>query len=324
MAEAKVIMLRRTDDLSTTSVDARVAPAGPVLPMERGEQVTALQHSLVAWGFSPGAADGIYGDATRGAVMALQRVLGRPPTGNYDEATMQAVTADLQRNDSALLATGGRPRIAPPPSFAARAAGEVVAMPDHPRNPVAGNEAAMREAEHLRRLVPPPGANFLPHGAPVIAGHVVESPVPVNTGTSALAATSAAAQKSPWPMFFLGAAAASMLLWLWEKRNAEAMLPNIGDVDAEDAPGSDYLDERDEADEPEHQTELPETELSGHVVDLPSAKASKGSKASKGGKKRKELSGAQKRKRRKAREQQAKAGKKGGKKTAAKRKKKAA
>ncbi|HPY94371.1 MAG TPA: peptidoglycan-binding domain-containing protein, partial [Clostridia bacterium] len=41
----------------------------------KGQEVTALQHKLIEAGFLNGQADGKYGEATRQAVLALQRAL---------------------------------------------------------------------------------------------------------------------------------------------------------------------------------------------------------------------------------------------------------
>jgi peptidoglycan hydrolase-like protein with peptidoglycan-binding domain len=55
---------------------------------ERGARVTALQKSLIAAGISvAGGADGVFGAATAGAVLAFQRREGLPATGKVDRAT---------------------------------------------------------------------------------------------------------------------------------------------------------------------------------------------------------------------------------------------
>jgi len=50
-------------------------------PLLRGQDVYAVQHALVAAGFSPGVVDGIYGHATEAAVRAFQTARGLPVTG---------------------------------------------------------------------------------------------------------------------------------------------------------------------------------------------------------------------------------------------------
>ena len=55
-----------------------------------GDQVMALQEALIELNFLRGTADGIYGNATAQAVMALQRANGYPVTG-YADANLQAL-----------------------------------------------------------------------------------------------------------------------------------------------------------------------------------------------------------------------------------------
>ncbi len=55
---------------------------------ERGDRVKSLQQSLVRAGISfAGGADGIFGAATAGAILAFQRREGLPATGKVDQAT---------------------------------------------------------------------------------------------------------------------------------------------------------------------------------------------------------------------------------------------
>jgi murein DD-endopeptidase MepM/ murein hydrolase activator NlpD len=55
---------------------------------ERGDRVRALQQSLLATGITfAGGADGVFGAATAGAILAFQRREGLPATGKLDQAT---------------------------------------------------------------------------------------------------------------------------------------------------------------------------------------------------------------------------------------------
>lgn len=64
-------------------------PAGPITcrvlqitsPFMSGQDVFAVQHALVARGFSPGTVDGVYGPNTAAAVRAFQTANGLPVTG---------------------------------------------------------------------------------------------------------------------------------------------------------------------------------------------------------------------------------------------------
>jgi len=64
------------------------APVGYAVFGERGTRVTALQQSLISAGISfAGGADGVFGAATAGAILAFQRQNGLTPTGKLDDAT---------------------------------------------------------------------------------------------------------------------------------------------------------------------------------------------------------------------------------------------
>jgi peptidoglycan hydrolase-like protein with peptidoglycan-binding domain len=55
---------------------------------ERGDRVKALQQSLIKTGITfAGGADGVFGAATAGAILAFQRREGLPATGKLDQAT---------------------------------------------------------------------------------------------------------------------------------------------------------------------------------------------------------------------------------------------
>lgn len=81
-------------DAAALSLGSSAAPQGVSNPVgfavfgERGERVKALQRSLIAAGISfAGGADGVFGAATAGAIMAFQRREGLPATGKLDQVT---------------------------------------------------------------------------------------------------------------------------------------------------------------------------------------------------------------------------------------------
>lgn len=63
-----------------------------VSPMQRGADVEALQHALVALGYSPGPVDGIYGVATASAVRAFQHDHALEDDGIVGPRTRAALT----------------------------------------------------------------------------------------------------------------------------------------------------------------------------------------------------------------------------------------
>jgi peptidoglycan hydrolase-like protein with peptidoglycan-binding domain len=81
--------------LGTTAAPQGVAnPTGFAVFGERGERVTALQQSLIRAGISfAGGADGVFGAATAGAILAFQRREGLPATGKIDQATADRLGA---------------------------------------------------------------------------------------------------------------------------------------------------------------------------------------------------------------------------------------
>lgn len=99
--------------------------AGGVVEMilgASGAQVSTLQEHLKTWGFDPGEYGGEYGQRTQDAVASLQRDLGLEPTGQFDDATQQRVTEDLNSDASKLRQTAlvpldanGQPQTDAPP-----------------------------------------------------------------------------------------------------------------------------------------------------------------------------------------------------------------
>ncbi len=95
-------------DASALSLGTDAAPqgvssqAGFAVFGERGDRVEALQQSLLDTGISfVGGADGVFGAATAGAIMAFQRREGLPATGRLDQTTADRL--------------GSAPAPAPPP-----------------------------------------------------------------------------------------------------------------------------------------------------------------------------------------------------------------
>jgi putative chitinase len=67
----------------------------PLATGARGEEVRKLQADLDRLGFQTGGADGIFGQATRRAVVAFQHEFGLTATGQADAATLEAVAEAL-------------------------------------------------------------------------------------------------------------------------------------------------------------------------------------------------------------------------------------
>jgi hypothetical protein len=74
---------------------AVVSPRRPDPPLPAEVRSTlALQIALEGRGYSPGLMDGSFGPRTRIALAAFQAAAGRPPTGEADAATLQALAPD--------------------------------------------------------------------------------------------------------------------------------------------------------------------------------------------------------------------------------------
>jgi peptidoglycan hydrolase-like protein with peptidoglycan-binding domain len=68
----------------------------------RGENVTALQNTLISKGFLTGPATGYFGSATKKAVMAYQKSLGVTGTGYYGAKTRKMMEAGSMKKDEAM------------------------------------------------------------------------------------------------------------------------------------------------------------------------------------------------------------------------------
>ena len=85
--------------LAVMALASSVAPAAlgaTVLEVgSRGEDVTAVQRKLIAWGYLSGSADGRYGAKTRDAVLTFQRRNGLSADGRVGPATAAAMGVTL-------------------------------------------------------------------------------------------------------------------------------------------------------------------------------------------------------------------------------------
>jgi peptidoglycan hydrolase-like protein with peptidoglycan-binding domain len=82
-----------TRAVTTTAKPTVVVPTTPLQPGDTGAAVTQLQKALTAAGFSPGKADGDYGDATTNAVKRFQSAHGLAADGVAGSKTLAALTA---------------------------------------------------------------------------------------------------------------------------------------------------------------------------------------------------------------------------------------
>jgi putative chitinase len=79
---------------------APTAPAlKPLMVASRGEAVQRLQRDLETLGYPTGGADGIFGQATRRALVAFQHEAGVAVTGILDDATRAAFAAEFEARE---------------------------------------------------------------------------------------------------------------------------------------------------------------------------------------------------------------------------------
>jgi hypothetical protein len=81
---------------TTTAPQAPPVPTTPLKPGDTGAAVTELQRALTRAGYSPGAADGSYGNATTQAVTQFQQANGLTADGIAGTKTLAALTSVLQ------------------------------------------------------------------------------------------------------------------------------------------------------------------------------------------------------------------------------------
>ena len=81
---------------TSTQPTAVVVPTTPLKPGDTGSEVTQLQHALAQAGYSPGKADGSYGDATTQAVKDFQSAHALTADGIAGAQTLAALESALQ------------------------------------------------------------------------------------------------------------------------------------------------------------------------------------------------------------------------------------
>lgn len=75
---------------------------------ERGDAVRALQQDLIAIGYRPGKADGVFGIGTLRALIAFQFEQGLAPTGAADSNTLAAIAAARAETAQIFAPDGGK------------------------------------------------------------------------------------------------------------------------------------------------------------------------------------------------------------------------
>ena len=81
-----------TTGTTTATKPAVVVPTTPLKPGDTGAEVVQLQKALTAAGYSPGKADGDYGDATTNAVKSFQSAQGLTADGIAGSKTLAALS----------------------------------------------------------------------------------------------------------------------------------------------------------------------------------------------------------------------------------------
>jgi putative chitinase len=117
-----------------------------------GEKVKELQRWLIALGYNVGAIDGLFGPATRRAIVSFQEEHRLPVTGVVDAATRTAIKAELNVPVDMPVPDVSAPAPVAPPQPAPVAAAPPPA-PEPVPQPVAAEAAPPVEAE------PPPAAD---------------------------------------------------------------------------------------------------------------------------------------------------------------------
>lgn len=81
---------------TTPAAPTVVVPTTPLKPGDTGTEVVQLQKALTAAGYSPGKADGAYGNATTNAVKQFQSAHGLTADGIAGSKTLAALSTALQ------------------------------------------------------------------------------------------------------------------------------------------------------------------------------------------------------------------------------------
>ncbi|CAN5182236.1 hypothetical protein BH24ACT1_BH24ACT1_05720 [soil metagenome] len=101
-----------TTTTTTTEAPTTTTMAAPLEGLVAGaesEEVAAMQRRLTELRFDPGAADGVFGQATTYAVQAFQKLQGMEPTGEVTPAVEAALAAPIQ--PTPLVPDGGADRV---------------------------------------------------------------------------------------------------------------------------------------------------------------------------------------------------------------------
>jgi hypothetical protein len=86
----------RSTTTAQTPATPLPAPAGPLKPGDQGTEVKVLQRALASLGYSTGAADGVYGPATKSAVEAFQKAAKLTADGILGPQTLAALKNALK------------------------------------------------------------------------------------------------------------------------------------------------------------------------------------------------------------------------------------
>ncbi len=85
---------------------ASIANAAVLKYGSQGDQVKEVQTRLKRWGYYSGSVDGVFGSATRSAVISFQRRNGLTPDGVVGQATANALGISLSGSSSSSSSSG--------------------------------------------------------------------------------------------------------------------------------------------------------------------------------------------------------------------------
>ena len=98
------VSLTRTDVGTQTQTEA-VLSVATLRQGSQGDQVKEVQRRLKKWGYYNGSVDGVFGAATRAAVIAFQKKNGLTADGIVGKATFEAL--GINANNGSVTQTGG-------------------------------------------------------------------------------------------------------------------------------------------------------------------------------------------------------------------------